>query len=138
MSKPAPLDSFRLDILSSALTALTEEIEITLLRTAYSQVVKEAQDASCAIFTAGGRIVAQPVVIPGHLGSMKYMLAACLEAYPPHALSPGDVLLSNDPYQGGSHLPDIALFRPIFHDGSLVAFVGCIIHYTDVGGMVPG
>ena len=78
------------------------------------------------------------MVIPGHLGSMKYMLAACLEAYPPHALSPGDVLLSNDPYQGGSHLPDIALFRPIFHDGSLVAFVGCIIHYTDVGGMVPG
>jgi N-methylhydantoinase B len=138
MSKPAPLDSFRLDILSSALTALTEEIEITLLRTAYSQVVKEAQDASCAIFTAGGRIVAQPVVIPGHLGSMKYMLAACLQAYPANALSPGDVLLSNDPYQGGSHLPDIALFRPIFHDGNLVAFVGCIIHYTDVGGMVPG
>ena len=61
---PAKLDAFRLDILSSALTALTEEIEITLLRSAYSQVVKEAQDASCAIFTADGRIVAQPVVIP--------------------------------------------------------------------------
>jgi N-methylhydantoinase B len=138
MSKSTGLDSFRLDILSSALTALTEEIEITLLRSAYSQVVKEAQDASCAIFTAEGRIVAQPVVIPGHLGSMKYMLAACLEAYPAQSLSPGDVLLSNDPYQGGSHLPDIALFRPIFHGGELAAFAGCIIHYTDVGGMVPG
>jgi N-methylhydantoinase B len=135
---PVKLDTFRLDILSSALTALTEEIEITLLRSAYSQVVKEAQDASCAIFTADGRIVAQPVVIPGHLGSMKYMLAACLEAYPSQALSPGDVLLSNDPYQGGSHLPDIALFRPIFCRNTLIAFVGCIIHYTDVGGMVPG
>jgi N-methylhydantoinase B len=135
---PARLDSFRLDILSSALTALTEEIEITLLRSAYSQVVKEAQDASCAIFTADGRIVAQPVVIPGHLGSMKYMLAACLEAYPSQTLSAGDVLMSNDPYQGGSHLPDIALFRPVFHANSLIAFVGCIIHYTDVGGMVPG
>ncbi len=134
----AKLDTFRLDILSSALTALTEEIEITLLRSAYSQVVKEAQDASCAIFTADGRIVAQPVVIPGHLGSMKYMLAACLEAYPSQTLSPGDVLLTNDPYQGGSHLPDIALFRPVFHDNGLIAFVGCIIHYTDVGGMVPG
>lgn len=132
------LDSFRLDILSSALTALTEEIEITLLRSAYSQVVKEAQDASCAIFTADGRIVAQPVVIPGHLGSMKYMLAACLEAFPAGGLSPGDVLITNDPYQGGSHLPDIALFRPVFHDGRLTAFAGCIIHYTDVGGMVPG
>jgi hypothetical protein len=132
------LDSYRLDILSSALTALTEEIEITLLRSAYSQVVKEAQDASCAIFTAEGRIVAQPVVIPGHLGSMKYMLAACLETFPAKSLSAGDVLISNDPYQGGSHLPDIALFRPVFHDGVLIAFAGCIIHYTDVGGMVPG
>jgi len=138
MSKPAGLDSFRLDILSSALTALTEEIEITLLRSAYSQVVKEAQDASCAIFTAEGRIVAQPVVIPGHLGSMKYMLAACLESYPANTLSQGDVLITNDPYKGGSHLPDIALFRPIFHGGKLIAFAGCIIHYTDVGGMVPG
>lgn len=138
MSPPPVLDTFRLDILSSALTALTEEIEITLLRSAYSQVVKEAQDASCAIFTAEGRIVAQPVVIPGHLGSMKYMLAACLEAYPADTLSAGDVLITNDPYQGGSHLPDIALFRPVFHDGALIAFAGCIIHYTDVGGMVPG
>ena len=138
MSSPSGLDSFRLDILSSALTALTEEIEITLLRSAYSQVVKEAQDASCAIFTAEGRIVAQPVVIPGHLGSMKYMLAACLETHPPDTLSPGDVLISNDPYRGGSHLPDIALFRPLFDGAELIAFVGCIIHYTDVGGMVPG
>jgi N-methylhydantoinase B len=135
--KPA-LDSLRLDILASALTALTEEIEITLLRSAYSQVVKEAQDASCAIFTAQGRIVAQPVVIPGHLGSMKYMLAACLGEFPAATLAPGDVLITNDPYQGGSHLPDIALYRPIFADGAVAAFAGCIIHYTDVGGMVPG
>ena len=134
----ATLDSLRLDILSSALTALTEEIEITLLRSAYSQVVKEAQDASCAIFTAEGRIVAQPVVIPGHLGSMKYMLAACLRDYPAATLKQGDVLITNDPYQGGSHLPDIALYRPVFIAGELIAFAGCIIHYTDVGGMVPG
>ncbi len=138
MSETPRLDSYRLDILSSALTALTEEIEITLLRSAYSQVVKEAQDASCAIFTDEGRIVAQPVVIPGHLGSMKYMLAACLKAYPKAGLVPGDVLITNDPYQGGSHLPDIALFRPIFDGAELIAFAGCIIHYTDVGGMVPG
>ena len=138
MNKSVSLDSFRLDILSSALTALTEEIEITLLRSAYSQVVKEAQDASCAIFTAEGRIVAQPVVIPGHLGSMKYMLAACLESYPASTLAQGDVLITNDPYKGGSHLPDIALFRPVFHNDRLIAFAGCIIHYTDVGGMVPG
>src|SRR6185436_264158 len=89
---PVSFDANRLEILSNALNAITEEIQLTLLRSAYSQVVKEAQDASCAIFTAGGRIVAQPVVVPGHLGSMRFMLAACLEACPPHALSPGDVL----------------------------------------------
>src|SRR6185369_17878129 len=103
MSKPAPLDSFRLDILSSALTALTEEIEITLLRTAYSQVVKEAQDASCAIFTAGGRIVAQPVIVPGHLGSMRFMLHEVLKEFPADSMRAGDVYIVNDPYRGGSH-----------------------------------
>ena len=137
-SPRASLESFRLDILSNALTALTEEIEITLLRSAYSQVVKEAQDASCAIFTAAGRIVAQPVVIPGHLGSMKFMLAEVLKDMPAATLNPGDVLVSNDPYRGGSHLPDIAVFRPIFFEQRLVGFAGCIVHYTDVGGMVPG
>ena len=132
------LDSYRLEILSNALTALTEEIQITLLRSAYSQVVKEAQDASCAIFTASGRIVAQPVVIPGHLGSMKFMLAEVLKDIPAETLVAGDVLVSNDPYRGGSHLPDIAVFRPIFFEDRLVGFAGCIVHYTDVGGMVPG
>lgn len=137
-SRRPTLDSYRLEILSNALTALTEEIQITLLRSAYSQVVKEAQDASCAIFTADGRIVAQPVVIPGHLGSMKFMLAEVLKEIPPETLEPGDVLITNDPYRGGSHLPDIALFRPIFFEGRHIGFAGCIVHYTDVGGMVPG
>ena len=73
-AQPHALDAARLEILTSALNAITEEIQLTLLRSAYSQVVKEAQDASCAIFTADGRIVAQPVVIPGHLGSMRFML----------------------------------------------------------------
>ena len=132
------LDSYRLEILSNALSALTEEIQVTLLRSAYSQVVKEAQDASCAIFTETGRIVAQPVVIPGHLGSMKFMLLEILHDYPVETLQPQDVLISNHPYRGGSHLPDIALFRPIFSEGELIGFAGTIIHYTDVGGMVPG
>lgn len=140
MAKPrrSSIDSFRLEILANALTAVTEEIQITLLRSAYSQVVKEAQDASCAIFTADGRIVAQPVVIPGHLGSMKFMLEEVLKDFPSDTLQPGDVLITNDPYRGGSHLPDIAAFRPVFFQSRLAAFTGCIIHYTDVGGMVPG
>lgn len=134
----AVLDAFRLEILSNALNAITEEIQLALLRSAYSQVAKEAQDASCAIFTAQGRIVAQPVVIPGHLGSMRFMLEEVLREFPPETMRPGDVYITNDPYRGGSHLPDLAVFRPIFHENRLVAFAGCIIHYTDVGGMVPG
>ena len=132
------LDAFRLEILSNALNAITEEIQLTLLRSAYSQVVKEAQDASCAIFTAAGRMVAQPVVVPGHLGSMRFMLEEVLREFPTATLKPGDVFMNNDPYRGGSHLPDISVFRPIFYDERLVAFAGCMIHYTDVGGMVPG
>ncbi|MBI4191082.1 MAG: hydantoinase B/oxoprolinase family protein [Betaproteobacteria bacterium] len=132
------LDAFRLEILANALNAITEEIQLTLLRSAYSQVVKEAQDASCAIFTAQGRIVAQPVVVPGHLGSMRFMLEAVLKEFPLETLRAGDVFITNDPYRGGSHLPDIGVFRPIFHENRLAAFAGCLIHYTDVGGMVPG
>ncbi|MEE8327138.1 MAG: hydantoinase B/oxoprolinase family protein [candidate division NC10 bacterium] len=131
-------DPVVLEVLTNALTALTEEIEIALLRTAYSNVVKEAQDASCAIFSSAGMNVAQPTVIPGHLGSMRFMLQETLREFPPKTLRPGDVLISNDPYQGGSHLPDIALFRPVFHKTELAAFVGCIAHHADVGGMVPG
>jgi N-methylhydantoinase B/oxoprolinase/acetone carboxylase alpha subunit len=135
---PVSFDAYRLEILSNALNAITEEIQLTLLRSAYSQVVKEAQDASCAIFTAGGRIVAQPVVVPGHLGSMRFMLQEVLKEFPPATMRAGDVYIINDPYRGGSHLPDIAVFRPIFHDNRLIVFAGCIIHYTDVGGMVAG
>src|SRR5687767_6305202 len=116
------LDAFRLEILSSALNAITEEIQLTLLRSAYSQTVKEAQDASCAIFTATGQIVAQPVVIPGHLGSMRFMLHEVLKEFPAQGMKPGDVYMLNDPYRGGSHLPDIALFRPIYCEGKLLAF----------------
>ena len=132
------LDAFRLEILSNALNAITEEIQLTLLRSAYSQVVKEAQDASCAIFTATGRIVAQPVVIPGQLGSMRFMLQEVLKEFPAESMRPDDVYMSNDPYRGGSHLPDIAVFRPVFWEERLLGFTGCIIHYSDVGGMVPG
>src|SRR3954452_17826413 len=95
------LDAFRLEILSNALNAITEEIQLTLLRSAYSQVVKEAQDASCAVFTAAGRTVAQPVVIPGQLGSMRFMLLEVLKDFPPESMRPGDVFLTNDPYRGG-------------------------------------
>src|SRR6188474_1430695 len=90
----ATLDAYRLEILSNALNAITEEIQLTLLRSAYSQVVKEAQDASCAIFTAGGRIVAQPVVVPGHLGSMRFMLQEVLKECAPATSTSSTILIA--------------------------------------------
>jgi N-methylhydantoinase B len=135
---PIDLDPIITEIIARALTAATEEIEIAILRSAYSHVVKESQDASCAIFTAEGRIVAQPIAIPGHLGSMKFMLEECLKEFPSETLADGDVLMTNDPYRGGSHLPDIAIFQPVFRDGALIAFVSSLAHHADVGGMVPG
>lgn len=132
------LDPIVTEIIGRALTAATEEIEIAILRSAYSHVVKESQDASCAIFTADGRIVAQPIAIPGHLGSMKFMLDECLREFPAETLGEGDVLMTNDPYRGGSHLPDIAIFQPVFRDNVLIAFVASLAHHADVGGMVPG
>src|SRR5205814_10715528 len=107
--RPTSLDAFRLEILSNALNAITEEIQLTLLRSAYSQVVKEAQDASCAIFTATGRIVAQPVVVPGHLGSMRFMLQEVIKEFPTASMRARDVYMLNDPYRAGSHLPDTSL-----------------------------
>ena len=136
--KTTILDASRLEILSNALNAITEEIQLTLLRSAYSQLVKEAQDASCGIFTAEGRTVSQPVAVPGHLGSMRFLLQDVLKEFPAAAMQPGDLFMNNDPYHGGSHLPDIGVFRPIFYENRLIAFGGCLIHYTDVGGMVPG
>src|SRR3546814_19568894 len=90
------LDPIVTEIIARALTAATEEIEIAILRSAYSHVVKESQDASCAIFTADGRIVAQPIAIPGHLGSMKFMLDECLREFPRETLAPGDTLLRSE------------------------------------------
>ena len=137
MTAASGLDSFRLDILANALNAIAEEIQLTILRTAYSHNVKEGHDASSAIFTSRGHICAQAVAIPGHLGSMKYMIAEVLKSFPTETLQDGDVIISNDPYRGGGHLPDVGLFRPIFEGGRCIAISGCMVHHTDVGGMVP-
>ena len=132
------LDAFRLEILSNALNAITEEIQLTLLRSAYSQVVKEAQDASCAIFTAAGRIVAQPVVVPGHLGSMRFMLQEVLKEFPADTMRAGRRLYEQRPVPRRQPFAGYRCIPADLHEERLIVFAGCIIHYTDVGGMVPG
>ena len=133
------LDPIELEVLRNALTAAAAEMDVTMWRTSRSTIVREMLDYSTAIFDADGNNVAQSARIPQHLNSMGYFLQTILDRFI-HAdqWNDGDVIISNDPYCGGQHLPDIAAFRPVFSEGKRVAIVGTLCHHLDVGGMSPG
>jgi len=133
------LDPVELEVLRNALTAAAAEMDVTVWRTSRSTIVREMLDYSTAVFDADGNNVAQSARIPQHLNSMGYFLRTILEKYIPVDLwEEGDIIISNDPYCGGQHLPDIAAFRPVFSEGRRVAIVGTLCHHLDVGGMSPG
>lgn len=133
------LDPIELEILQNALTAAAAEMDVTVWRTSRSTIVREMLDYSTAIFDADGWNVAQSARIPQHLNSMSFCLRSLVERFIPlDQWEEGDVVITNDPYCGGQHLPDIAAFRPVFHDGRRVAIVGTLCHHLDVGGMSPG
>ena len=134
------LDPIRLEILWSGLVSIAEEMGVTLKKTAYSEMVREANDFSCALFDRDGNMIAQTDYIgsPGHLGSVRDAVKIMLREYPADTLSPGDSLITNDPYLVAGHLPDIAITTPIFHEGKLLGFALNITHHTDVGGKVAG
>ena len=112
---------------------------VTIWRTAYSTVVRDSRDCSAAIFDRQGRLIAQADMIPALLGSMHLALKTCLaDYYPLKRIEPGDVLLTNHPYLGGTHTPDIMVFTPVFHDGRLFAFAGSIAHHIDLGSIQAG
>ena len=122
------------------LSSIAEEMGITLKRTAYSEMVREANDFSCAIFDHSGNMIAQTDYIgsPGHLGSVRDAVKAMLREYPVDSLKPGDSIITNDPYLVAGHLPDIAIATPIFVENRLLAFALNITHHTDIGGRVAG
>jgi N-methylhydantoinase B len=133
------LDPIELEVLRNALTAAAAEMDVTMWRTSRSTIVREMLDYSTAIFDADGNNVAQSARIPQHLNSMGYFLQTILDRFiPADQWKDGDVIISNDPYCGGQHLPDIAAFRPVFSEGKRVAIVGTLCHHLDVGGMSPG
>lgn len=140
-AKPvAPVDPVSLEIFRSALTAIAEEMGAVLTRSAYSPNIKERRDFSCALFDAEGRLLAQAAHMPVHLGAMPDSVTAALAAFDDFA--PGDVVALNDPYAGGTHLPDITLITPIYVtvDGErhLAGFAANRAHHADVGGMSAG
>lgn len=129
-------DPIRLEVLRNALEATAQEMGAVLKHTAFSPNIKERMDASCAIFTAEAELVAQAEHVPVHLGSMLRAVRPTLEVTGP--LDDGDVVIVNDPYVGGAHLPDITLIAPVFIGGRHVAYVASRAHHSDVGGMEPG
>ncbi len=131
------MNPVELEILRAAFTFVSEEMGIALRRTAYSPNIKERMDASCALFDEEGRMVAQAEHIPVHLGSMPLAVEEVLRDFP-GTLREGDQVILNDPYRGGTHLPDITLIRPVFHRDRLAGFVANRAHHADVGGLTPG
>ncbi|MDP2480854.1 MAG: hydantoinase B/oxoprolinase family protein [Candidatus Palauibacterales bacterium] len=131
------VDPVRLEIFKHLFASVAEEMGGVLRRSSYSPNIKERKDFSCAIFSSAGDMVAQAEHIPVHLGSMPLSVRACLEEL---ELGPGDVAILNDPFRGGTHLPDITLVAPVFTgpDGARIGFVAARAHHADVGGMTPG
>ena len=140
MKDQVVVNPISLEIFRSALTAVAEEMGAVLMHSSYSPNIKERRDFSCALFDARGRLIAQAAHIPVHLGSMPDSVAAALVTFDQFA--PGDIIALNDPFLGGSHLPDITLIAPIFiqvEDKSrLIGFAANRAHHADVGGMSPG
>jgi N-methylhydantoinase B len=128
------IDPVTLSVLASALAGIAEEMGAVLIRGAYSSNIKERRDCSAALFDGRGRVVAQAEHIPVHLGAMPEAVAAVMERDP----EPGDVFAINDPYSGGTHLPDITLVSPVVHEGEIVGYAVTRAHHSDVGGMRPG
>ncbi len=129
------IDPVQLEILKSLFHAIAEEMGATLKRTAFSPNIKERRDYSCALFNAAGEMIAQGDHMPVHLGSMPLSVKAAIAS---QDLRPGDMVILNDPYAGGTHLPDITLVSGVFDEGKLRFYVASRAHHSDVGGMSPG
>jgi len=134
----AELGAVDLEIIKASLSGIVQEMQNSLFRTGFSTIVRESQDASCAILDTNADVIAQHVVLPLHMGAFPACCAAVIRAYGGD-IAEGDAYLINHPYEGGSpHAPDMAVITPIFFEGELIGFCGSIAHKSDIGGPVPG
>ncbi len=138
-SEEAALGPIELEVLRNALGAAAAEMDVTIWRTSRSTIVRELLDYSTAVFDRDGYNVAQSARIPQHLNSMGAGLLTILDKFIPiDDFEDGDVAITNDPYCGGQHIPDILAFRPVFVDGVRIAIVGTLCHHLDMGGIAAG
>jgi len=129
------MDNIELSLFSSRISAVCDEMGAVLQRAAFSPNIKDRLDYSCAIFDAAGELCAQAAHIPVHLGSMAYAMKSIVDA---QEWSDGDMLILNDPFLGGTHLPDVTLISCVFSEGILVGFVANRAHHADIGASSPG
>ena len=132
------IDPILLELLQTQLTSVVREMRGIMIRTAYSPMIHEGHDFSCAVLSATGDLVAaSEVEQPTHISALPWAARSVIERYGTD-IGPGDQFLHNDPYSGGAHLNDVALYFPVFHENIQVALLGIMAHWQDIGGMVPG
>ena len=130
-------DPIALELFKNAIFSIADEMALTVFRTTYSAVLKDNMDYSTAFADGDGRLAAQGLTLPGHLGSVPTAMEAIMRHYG-QDMAPGDVFIMNDPFDGGMHLPDIFVMKPLYHEGERLAFACTVCHHTDVGGRVAG
>ena len=137
MTAAARVDPVTQQVVGNALASIADEMATTIFRTAHSTVVRDGMDFSAAICDPRGETVAQGVTVPFHLGSVPHAMSTLLAKWGDE-LRPGDVFVMNDPFDGGIHLQDIFVFKPIFYGDTLIGFATTTAHHGDVGGRLPG
>jgi N-methylhydantoinase B len=138
LARTEVIDPITTEVIRNKLEGIADEMELTLLRSSFSPIVKEGLDTSASLFTVSGETLAQACAIPVHLATLIPALQTMLAKYPIAAMKPGDAFILNDPYSGGTHLPDIAIMTPVFHGERVIALTATMTHHGDVGGYSPG
>ena len=131
-------DPITFEVVRSGLYAICEEMKSLIMRASFSPLLSLSADLSCALLDIDGNVVAQGNDIPVHLGAMPFSARGILARYPASTWQPGDAVLCNDPYSGGSHLPDMTLLTGAFSEGHLIGFAASRVHWPDIGGSAPG
>lgn len=132
------LDAISLEVLRHRLEGIANEMQSTLLRSSFSPIIKEGLDASASLFTVDGETLAQSASIPIHLATLEPAMAAILERFPISSMRRGDAYILNDPFAGGTHLPDVAIVMPVMRKKTPFALVATMAHHGDLGGLTPG
>ena len=132
------VDPITTEVIRNKLEGIANEMELTLLKSSFSPIVKEGLDTSASLFTVKAETLAQACAIPVHLATLIPTIRSMLQRYPLESMREGDAYILNDPYCGGTHLPDIAIMTPVFYRGRVIAMSATMTHHGDIGGFSPG